>query len=298
MLVGHAAFFGGTGAFFVTSTHQHGKQIAAVGLAGAAAMLGDDAVNDRVESRPGAAEAREAGQRRIEICLGQRQRDEVVVEVHDDVDLVIDREHVAGHFGVEERARDDLEGELHHFRADIDGLAGVPACATQGSTFGHDIGISGDALAMKRRSGDAPLAHVEGALAGDEPFAKQDLHAALGALLDHLLRMVDQDFANELRMIDEHDVLPAELVVRDAAVGGGEMLEEQDGVRWLEEAAAQIEEQVEREARWEAIFAALDDGPWLRRLRVWILAGRRGCAGCCHVGSGSAVQVEAIFHDG
>ena len=42
--------------------------------------------------------------------------------------------------------------------------------------------------------------------------------------------MIDEDFANELRVIDEDDVLPAELVVRDASVGGGQMLEQQDGV--------------------------------------------------------------------
>ena len=252
--------------------------LSAIAAAGAAAMVGDDAVHHGVEPCARATEAREAGQRRMKIGLGERQRDEVVVEVHDDVDLVIDLEDVAGDVGVEEGAGDDLEGELHHLRADVDGLAGVPACAAQRGALGHDIGIGGDALAMEGRRGDAPLAHVEGALAGDEAFAEQDLHAALGALLDHLLRMVDQDFADEVGMVDEDDVLPAQLVVRDAAVGGGEVFEEQDGVRRLEEAAAEIEEQIERKAGRIAIPP--------RSMTVQFCGGcgsAWGCAGCCHV---------------
>ncbi len=134
--------------------------------------------------------------------------------------------------------------------------------------FGHHVGVSGDALAMKGGRSDAALAHVEGAFAGDEAFAEQDLHAPLRALLDHLLRMVDQNLADEVGVIDEDDVLPPKLVVCDAAVGGGEMLEEQDGVGWLEEAASQIEQQVQRESRRKAVAAALDDGPLLRGMRI------------------------------
>ena len=162
---------------------------------------------------------------------------------------------------------------MHHLRADVDGLAGMPARAAERGPFGHDIGIGGDALPVKGGRGDAPLAHVEGALAGDEAFAEQDLHAALRALLDHLLRMVDENLADEVGMIDEDDVLPAQLVVCDAAVGGGEVLEEKDGVGWLEEAASQIEEQVQRESGRKAVAAALDDGPLRRGLLAGMVAG-------------------------
>ncbi len=74
----------------------------------------------------------------------------------------------------------------------------MPARAAQRGALDHDIGIGRDALAMKGRRGNAPLAHVEGALAGDQAFAKQDSHPALRALLDHLLRVVDQHLADEL----------------------------------------------------------------------------------------------------
>ncbi len=92
-------------------------------------MVGDDAVHYSVEPRAGSTETREAGQRRMKIGLREWQRDEVVVEVHDDVDLMIDLEDVAGDVGIEKRAGDDFEGELHHLCADVDGLTGMPAGA-------------------------------------------------------------------------------------------------------------------------------------------------------------------------
>ncbi len=63
--------------------------------------------------------------------------------------------------------------------------------------------------------------------------------------------------------IDEDDVLPAQLVMRDAAVGGSQVLKEQDGIGWLEKAAAEIEEEIQREARRIAKATALDHGPLL-----------------------------------
>ena len=121
----------------------------------------------------------------------------------------------------------------------------MPARAAQRGAFHHDIGIGRDALAMEGRRRDAPLTHVECAFAGDKPFAEQDLHPALRALLDHLLRMMDEHLADELRVVDEDDVLPTQFVMRDAAVGGSQMLEEQDGVGGFEEAPAEIEEKIQ-----------------------------------------------------
>src|ERR1700741_3248062 len=108
------------------------------------------------------------------------------------------------------------------------------------------MAVGSDALAMECRGSDAPLPHVEGAFAGDETFAEQNFHAPLGALLDNLLGVVDQHFADEVGVIDEDDVLPAQFIVRDAAVSGSEVFEEKDGVRRLEETAGRKEEEVER----------------------------------------------------
>ena len=47
---------------------------------------------------------------------------------------------------------------------------------------------------MEGWRGDAALTHVRLTLACDEPFPEQDLHAALRAILDEMLRLVDQDF--------------------------------------------------------------------------------------------------------
>src|ERR1700724_3160739 len=96
--------------------------------------------------------------------------------------------------------------------------------------------------------------------------------------------MVDEDVADELGLIDEDDVLPAELVVRDAAVGGGEVLEEQGGVRRIEEAADDVEGQVKREARRKAVGTAVDHGPCAGTqfaVLVAVLITVLGRSGCC-----------------
>ena len=53
-------------------------------------------------------------QRPIEQQFGSRQGDEEVVQVHDDVDLVVDVVDLWRNLHIEERASDYLQSEPHH----------------------------------------------------------------------------------------------------------------------------------------------------------------------------------------
>ena len=136
-----------------------------------------------------------------------------------------------------------------------------------GSAIDHDGAIGLNALAVEGGGGDAPLAAVHLTIAGDEPLAQQDLHAPLGPLLDEVLRLVDQDLVDKIRLVDENDVREPQTVVGHAAIGLGQMLEERDRIPWFEEAAQQIKGQIQLQARGIAVAIALQHGP--RLLRCW-----------------------------
>ena len=70
---------------------------------------------------------------------------------------------------------------------------------------------------------------VDGVVGGDEAFAEKDFHAADGALLDEAGGLVDEDLADVVGVVDEDDGRAHEAVVGDGAVGGVEVLEEEDG---------------------------------------------------------------------
>ncbi len=136
-----------------------------------------------------------------------------------------------------------------------------------GSAIDHDGAVSLNALAVKGRSSNAPLAPVHFTIAGDEPLAQQNLHPPLGPLLDEVLRLVDQDLVDKIRLVDKNDVREPQAVVGHPPIGLGEMLKQRDRIPRLEEAAQQIERQIELQPRRKAIAIALQHGP--RLLRCW-----------------------------
>ena len=64
---------------------------------------------------------------------------------------------------------------------------------------------------------------------GDHPFAEQHLGTLHRAFFDEIVVLYDQHFADVLRMIQENNVVRTDLVVRNIAVGLGEMLKEKMG---------------------------------------------------------------------
>ncbi len=76
-------------------------------------------------------------------------------------------------------------------------------CAHDRRAIHHHGSVSLYALAMKCRGGDASLPFVNLTIAGNQAIAEQDLHPPLCPLLDEVLRLIDQDFANELWLVQK-----------------------------------------------------------------------------------------------
>ena len=74
------------------------------------------------------------------------------------------------------------------------------------------------------------LPHVELAFAGDQSFSQQNLHAVLGALFNERGGLGHQNLADHLRIINENDIAPAQLVMRDGSEGLRQMFKQQDWV--------------------------------------------------------------------
>ena len=105
----------------------------------------------------------------------------------------------------------------------------------------HDLsGVGRDALAVKCGRGDAALAHVDRVVGGDEAFAEQNLHAAERALFDEAAGLVDQDFVDPLRVVDEDDERAHEAVVRDGSEACVQVFEERNGFAEVYPASAEV----------------------------------------------------------
>src|SRR5277367_4223579 len=114
---------------------------------------------------------------------------------------------------------------------------------------------------MKRRRGDTSLPLVNVAIAGNQSLAEQNLHALLRAFFDEVLRLHDQHFANQFRVVHQDDLTRTDTVARHAVEVGRQIFEEPDRIARPEETAEEIERQVALQARRETITAALFDDP-------------------------------------
>ena len=83
---------------------------------------------------------------------------------------------------------------------------------------------------MERRLRHLALRPVLRIFAGDHALAQQHPGALYRAFFDEVVVLHYQHFANVFRMIQEHDVVPADFVVRDVAVFFCEVLKQEDGI--------------------------------------------------------------------
>ncbi len=74
------------------------------------------------------------------------------------------------------------------------------------------------------------LGAVSSAFAGDHALAQQHFCALDGALLDEVVVLDDEHFADVVRMIEEDDVMPGDFVMCDVAIVPRQLLEEQDRI--------------------------------------------------------------------
>lgn len=78
---------------------------------------------------------------------------------------------------------------------------------------------------MKRWLSDLPLRAVLSGLAGDHALTQQHFCALNRALLDEVVVLNYEHFANVVGVIQENDMIPPDLVVRDVAVFLRQVLE-------------------------------------------------------------------------
>ncbi len=83
---------------------------------------------------------------------------------------------------------------------------------------------------MKRRLRHLPLRAMLSALAGDHAFAEQHLAAADRPLLHKVVVLHHQHFADVFGIVQEDNVIPPDLVVRDVAVFLNQMLKQENRV--------------------------------------------------------------------
>jgi len=146
------------------------------------------------------------------------QHNEEVVEVHDAVDRVRQFVYLGAEVGGKQCIGHNVQGEMHHVDGNVALLASAPGLAHARRLANHGRRIFRDPLAMERRLRHLPLQPVLSALGGDHAFAKKHLRAPHRAFLDEIVVLHHQYFADVIRMIQEQDVVPANLVVGDVAV--------------------------------------------------------------------------------
>src|SRR5579862_7805812 len=127
---------------------------------------------------------------------------------------------------------------------------------------------------MKRRSRNAPLPPMRLSVAGDQPLAQQNLHPLLRALLDKALRLHDENLANELRLIHQHNIAPPHAIMRHLPVCLRQVLKEKNGIADTKETSRQIQRQIQLQPRRKAIATALFNNPVgiiiHRRRSLWV----------------------------
>jgi hypothetical protein len=84
---------------------------------------------------------------------------------------------------------------------------------------------------MKGRLRCLALRAVLSAFAGDHARTQQHFRALHGALLDEVIVLHHKNFADVVGVVQEDDVIPADLVVRDVAIFPGQMLKQKNRIR-------------------------------------------------------------------
>src|SRR6266702_3613346 len=127
-----------------------------------------------------------------------------------------------------------------------------PAFAHQDSLTNHGSCVFGNALAVKCGLRHLPLGTMLRARGSDHAFAQQHFRALNGALLDEIVVLHNQHFPDVVGMIQEKDVVPSNLVMRNVAVLPRQVLEKENGVCWAKPAKGEPQ-QVPLEAGWIAV---------------------------------------------
>ena len=119
---------------------------------------------------------------------------------------------------------------MHHVDGNIP-LFAVPPLIPDPRRFPHHrVRVFRYALPMKCRLRDLPLRAMLSSFAGDHSLAQQHLAAAHRPLLHKIVVLHHQHFADVVGVIQEDDMVPPDLVMRDVAVFLNEMLEQKNRI--------------------------------------------------------------------
>ncbi|MCY1009774.1 hypothetical protein OV079_30270 [Nannocystis pusilla] len=180
---------------------QHRQQVALVAAAGAPG--GDDAADGAVDARAGLVEPAVLRQRQA----GEPRQERVGVvgeALHDDVERAADGVGDGPvDAGGEQGVGDDVEGEPHHRRVDVEHLSFAPGRGEALGVVDHHRGVGGDPLAVEGGLGQPPLAAPEVAVADEQAVAGDEREVAGEAVLDEQLAAADQHLVDELGVGDQ-----------------------------------------------------------------------------------------------
>ena len=132
--------------------------------------------------------------------------------------------------------------------------SGLPLRTKHVDNF-HDLrGVAFDASPVKGGCGNAASPVVRLSIRRNQPFAEEDLHPLLRPVLAEGCGLVDQHFGDIGRIIQQHNVVHQDAIVRRAAETL-QMLEQKNGVRRIKEAMKPVERQIEAQAGRPRIFS-------------------------------------------
>jgi hypothetical protein len=120
--------------------------------------------------------------------------------------------------GVEQRLRDDGQGEAHHLVGHVELLSVVPPLARAQRLLHHHLAVALDALAVKGRLGEAALALVQLPFAGEQALPEDDFRALEGEAFHEGGVAGDEDVAHEVGTVEEEDRLRADVEAHCVAV--------------------------------------------------------------------------------
>ncbi len=138
----------------------------------ARAPLGDEAVDDPVEARAGAA-ARQVSRRRHQGGHRQDRPERREGVLHHLGDRAAHRRAPRPDLRVEERLAHDLERQAHHRVRRVERVPFAPGADGPRGALGHRVCVRGDPLVGERRRDQTTLARVGSPLAREEPVAEE-----------------------------------------------------------------------------------------------------------------------------
>ena len=175
-------------------------------------------MNHAVQPLAGRAHLHEHGQRQL--LQIHQSRDERIREVRHRIG-----QRVAHFVGIpfdvarEQRFSDDGEGEAAHFPGDVELRARRDLVAPARGVADEGLGEALHVLAMEQGLNGAALFQMMLPRSGEQPFTQQRLGALEHDALGELARRLHEDVFNPLGPADQVDLLWAELVAGDVAVG-------------------------------------------------------------------------------